>query len=164
MNQAGKNYVYGSTAEKLQYDVYEENKVLKAKKIHRSNSKEKAKMVWTILVVFAMCLAVMYRYAMITEMNYNVYKQSKVYNDLRNENSNIKVQIEKQLDLNNIREIAEKKLGMQKPDKHQRIYVKVPKYDYTKVADNYRNGKSEATDNMFGLLVDKVGQFSKLLY
>lgn len=165
MIQAGnKSYVYGSTAEKLQYDVYEENKVLRAKKVHRSNAKEKVKMVFSIALVFSICFVMMYRYSLITEMNFNVYKQNQKYNDIRNENSNLKVQIEKQLNLNNIREKAEKKLGMQKPDKYQITYVKVPKYDFTRVADDYRDGKAVVSENMFAVLAEKVSQFSKYMY
>lgn len=165
MIKAGnENYIYGSTAEKLQYDVYEENTVLRKKKVQRSNNKEKIKMILTTVVLFCMCFVVMYRYAIITEMNYNVYKQNQKYNDIKNENSNLKVQIEKELNLNNIKEIAEKELGMQKPDRYQKSYVKVPKYDYTRVAEDYKNGEKSTKDNIFIAVAEKVSQLSSLMY
>jgi len=36
----------------------------------------------------------MYRYSRITEMNYEIDKQLKAYNELKNENIRIKVEIE----------------------------------------------------------------------
>ena len=164
MLQAGKSYVYGSTAEKLEYDVYNENRVLRKKKVHRTNSKAKFKLVCSILLVFCMCFAVMYRYALVTELNYSVYKLNKEYNDLRNENSYLKVQIDNQMSLDSIRQIAESRLGMQKPDKYQIAYVKVPKHDYTRVAEGYKDGRANPGDNMFAALFDKVSRLSRFIY
>ncbi len=164
MIQAGKSYVHGTAAEKLDYDVYQENKVLRKKRIQRSNSKAKFKFVCTILLAFSMLFVIMYRYAAITELNYNVYKLNKQYTDIKNENSSIRVSIEKQLDLDNIRQIAESRLGMQKPDKFQVAYVKVEKHDYTRVADQYKGRAGMSGENMFANIMDKVSQFSRFLY
>lgn len=164
MIQTGKNYVYGTAAEKLEYNVYEENKVLKAKKQAKSNNKIKLKAVCFVLVIFASCLVLMYRYALITELNYNISKLEKEYNEIRNQNSRLKLAIEKDMDLNKVREIAEKRLGMQKPDRYQMVYINVPKNDCTKVAESYKHSKDKANNNMFAVLLDKVGKFTRLLY
>jgi len=162
--QTGKNYVYGTAAEKLEYNVYEENKVLKAKKQAKSSSKVKLRAVCFVLVIFASCLVLMYRFALITELNYNINKLEKEYNLIRNENSRLKLAIEKDMDLNKVKKIAEERLGMQKPDKYQMVYINVPKNDYTKVAESYKHTKDKANDNMFAVLLDKVSKFTRLLY
>jgi cell division protein FtsL len=161
--QKGKSYIYGATAEKLEYDVYEENKVLKAKKTEKTQNKVKLKMVFNILIVFVLIFSVMYRYALITELNYKINKTNISYNEIKNENSRLKVDVEKQMDLQKIKEIAEKKLGMQKPDKYQIEYVNVPKSDYTRVADAAKID-SGVKSNLFLGILNKVEEFTHLLY
>ena len=79
MNQKGYEYVYGSAARQLEYDVYEENQVLRAKKTYRSHRKIKLRMVMAILAVFAAGLAVMCRYAIITKVSYQINQKQKAY-------------------------------------------------------------------------------------
>jgi Cell division protein FtsL. len=134
-------YVQGSTAEKISYDVYEENKVLKSKKKQKSYAMMKFKAVCCLLAVFAMGSLVMYRYATITKLNYSLTKQTKVYNDILKENSILSVEIEQATDLQKVRSVAENTLGMQKPDKRQINYVSISKGNYTKVSSVYANEK-----------------------
>lgn len=135
-----KNYVYGTAAPKIEYDVYTENKVLKAKKKQRANNKVKLKAVFTIMVCFGAFFYIMYMYAQITEVNYKLNKQNKQYTEIKNENIRLKLDIERSLDLNTVKEVAETRLNMQKPDKSQIVYLKVPKSDITKVAARDNSG------------------------
>lgn len=163
MLHAGKNYVYGTAAEKIQYDVYEENTVLKQKKKYKSNRGTKLKAVLLIIAAFVMCYFVILRYTVITELNYKIIKESKNYENVRNEYVQLKVDIDKSLDLQKIREIAEKKLGMQKPDRFQMVYVNVPKSDFTKVASVPKN---DGMTNIwvFAIILDRVERFTSLIY
>jgi cell division protein FtsL len=162
--QTDESYVYGSTAQKLEYNVYEENELLKAKKRFKSNSKIKRKAVLIVAVIFAACIVIMYRYALITEMNYNISNMEKTYNELRNENSRLKISIEKDMDLERVRKIAAEKLEMQEPDRYQVVHIYVPKNDFTTVAEDYRKDKQNTSDNMFAVLLDKVSKFIRLFY
>jgi cell division protein FtsL len=134
--QKNMNYMYGSAAPKIDYNVYEENKVLKAKKLYRTNVAMKLKVINISLLVFAACFVLIYRYALISQMNYDVIKAEKELKALTNDNSRIMVQIEKAQDLEKIKQIASTELGMKKPDKMQTVYYKVPKYDVTVVPQN----------------------------
>ena len=150
-------YVQGSTAEKITYDVYEENKVLKTKKNQKSYAVVKFKAVCCLIAVFAMGSLVMFRYATITKLNYSLAKQTKAYNDIVKDNSVLNVQIEQAMDLQKVRSIAENTLGMQKPDKRQINYVAITKGNYTKVASEYANEKYTTTlpdwvQNILGLI------------
>lgn len=150
-------YVQGATAEKIEYDVYEENKVLKTKKRQKSYVAVKFKAVCCLMAIFALGSFVMYRYATITQMNYTLTKQTKVYNSLVNENAILNVQIEQAMDLQNVRNVAENTLGMQKPEKYQINYVSVSKNDYTKVATEYAGEKYSSSivawfQNILGLI------------
>ena len=157
-----KNYVHGTAARKLEYDVYEKNKVLKAKRKQKSNNRAKVNLILGILVVFSLIFLIIYRYALITELNYNIDKSNKSYSEIKNENSILKVDIEKDTDLNKIKQIAEEKLGMHKPDKFQLIYVNVPKNDYSIVSLKY--DYSGNNTNLFGLITNKLGKLTHLIY
>ncbi|HHV29586.1 cell division protein FtsL [Acetivibrio mesophilus] len=158
-----KNYINGTAARKLEYDVYEENKVLSAKKKQRTNNKIKMKVIFCLLIVFAMGSLAMYRYSCITEVNYEIDRQLTAYNEIKNENIRIKVEIENSVDIQKIKEFAEKELGMHKPDKHQITYVKVPQSDLTIVSEA---AKQEEIKNagVFSAIINKVNLLANLLY
>ena len=155
MLKAGNGYIQGTAARKIDYDVYEENKVLKTKKQIKKNARSKLKTVAICLMLFAVAFLVIYRYALITELNYDIDATTKKYTAIKNDNTRFKVEIDKNKNLNKIKEIAEMRLGMQKPDKSQIIYIKVPKNDFTKVADN---GTYLGKGSTLSLLADKVGK------
>lgn len=148
-------YIHGSTAKKLNYDVYEENKVLKAKRQYKNNRKAKFKLVVTILAVLLAGLTVVYRYALITQMSYSINQTEKQYYSLRNENSKLRVQLEQDTDLTSIKQLAETKLGMQKPDKSQIVYISVHKNDHT-VVINTKEEDAEADANIFTAFISKA--------
>ena len=165
MIQKSKTYVYGSTAEKLAYDVYQENTVLKHKKKQKTNFKSKFKAIVLVLLIFSACLTITYRYALITELNYNYSTMEARYNKLRNENSSLQVAIEKETDLTKIKQIAEEKLNMHSPDKFQIVYMRVPRTDVTIIADEYEGfGEINTHNTFFAALIDKVDKFIKILY
>jgi cell division protein FtsL len=155
-----KSYISGTSARKLSYDVYEENTVLKAKRKQKSNNRAKFNLVLSIFVVFILVFLVIYRYALITELNYNINESLKSYSEIKNENSILKVDIEKDTDLSKMRQIAEDKLGMHKPDKFQVIYVNVPKDDYSIVSKTYDSNNT----NLFVMITDKLGKLTQLVY
>lgn len=137
-------YVYGNVAEKLEqqmqqnsnehYDPYEQNALLRSKKVARNNAKIKAKIIIYIFLIFGMCAIIMFRYAQISQIGYDSDKLKKNYIEVQQENARIELEIEKAMDLDSIREIAESSLRMHKPDKNQIVYVTVPRQDKTILA------------------------------
>ena len=163
MIKADKNYIQGTAARKLEYDVYEENKVLSNKKKQRVNNKIKVKVVFAFMVVFALSGFVMYRYALITDLNYKINTKMNALTEVKNENTRLMVKIEKELDLKKIQQFAEENLGMQKPDKSQCTFVKVPRSDFT-TASNNNEGIAKKTVNVFEALLSKVDKLTGFLY
>lgn len=163
MMKSDKNYIHGTAARKLEYDVYQENKVLRQKKKQRVNNKLKVKAVFAFMVLFALSGLVMYRYALITDLNYKINSKMNELTEIKNENTRISVKIERELDLQKIQKFAEENLAMQKPDKSQCVFVKVPRTDFTtastKNEDGYKNSNS-----IFGTLLSKVDKLSEFLY
>ena len=161
MIEKNYGYVQGSIARQLQYDVYEENTVLKAKKRYKNNRKIKLKLVLSIVMVLFAGLTVMYRFAAITQLSYTINQSESYYNELRNENSILKVQIETKTDLTDIKEVAENRLSMQKPDKSQIIYINVPRNDYTVVMKS-QDGTGRDGGNIIKGFINKVAGLVRL--
>ncbi len=138
MATTNNKYVYGSVAENIEndiYDPYEENVVLKSKKIARNNKKIKTKITFCILTIFSLCALTMFKYAQISQLSYDNNKLTKQYLEVQNNNQLLSIEIQNAKSLKNIREVAENNLHMHKPNKSQIIYVEVPKEDITKTAN-----------------------------
>jgi cell division protein FtsL len=123
-------YIYGSTAKKLQYDVYKENKVLNSKRKMKKSKKLKTKMILTLLLLFGCSMISIYRYAHITDLNYKSKQTLNELNEVRNENLTTDIRIGNALELSKVREFAEKKFNMHKPEPYQKVVVSVPKSDF----------------------------------
>lgn len=162
MSQDYNNYINGTAAEKIEYDVYENNKVLREKKKYKTNSKMKLKAVFLCLIVFGACFLLMYRYAIITQMNNNIIEYEKNLARLQKENSLLRVEIEKALDIDQIQQIAENRLGMQKPDRSQIVYMNIQKSDSTVVLNT--DDKTGSSGSFFASIAQKMGKFIRLLY
>ena len=128
---AKKTYGYyelGSAARKLEY--IEENKKMVKKNNNTStnkNTKRKTSSISMILFIFVMTLVLVYRYNVINEKN--LQSQSLAEELIKAESTLLTSQIEvdQSIDLNQIESYAKQKLGMQKPDKNQTIYVDTSK-------------------------------------
>ena len=159
------SYFDGNAARKIVYDVYSENKVLKEKKITRARGKAAARIVSVVFLVFLMGFIVMYRYALVTEMNYEIEQLNRKYMELKNDNSMLKVEIGAKTVLEEIGDIARTRLGMTVPVSSQVIHIRVPGEDYTVVSEKYKNQERvSASEEPFTALVDKISRLSKLLY
>lgn len=141
--QRYQGYQYETSPRKLQpeYDPrrnpYKQKKssTQKIKKVNEQNKtkrklKPKVKLVFYIAVCFGILFAISYQNSLITE-NFNKKEDlKKNLSAIEKENEQLKVNIEKSLNLNNVEQSAKELLGMQKLDNSQKIYVSLPKKDY----------------------------------
>ena len=96
--------------------------------------KSQVKLVAGILLIFAGLLVISYRNSLINE-SFNKGESLKAnLAAIQKENEQLKVNLEISLNLSNIEELAEKKLGMQKLDNSQKVYVSLDKQDYVEPA------------------------------
>lgn len=158
-----RNYIQGTAARKLEYDVYEENKVLSEKKKQRVSNKIKIKVVFAFIILFTLSALVVYRYALITDLSYKIDAKKNEYTEIKNDNTRLKVQIASNLDIQRIQRIAEENLGMKKPDKSQYTNVIIPRSDFT-TASNEINGEGKNNKSIFDTLLSRVDKFTRLLY
>ena len=110
------------------------NKDVKQKEKPRNQAKERLKLVINIAMIFSALFVISYRNSKINEsFNKNAdLKQSLAVT--QKENEQLQVNIENSLNLSNIEKIAKEKLGMQKLDNSQKVYVSLPKKDYIEPA------------------------------
>ena len=92
--------------------------------------KSHVKTVMYIGIVFSILLAISYRNSLINERFNQNEKLKTTLSVIQKENEQLQVNIENNLNLSNIEKMAREKLGMQKLDNTQKIYVSLPKKDY----------------------------------
>ena len=123
-------YESGSTAKKIEYEYTHNNRNKSINRNKVSNKKAKktrTSSVFMVLCIFSMALVLVYRYNVINEKN---LESQALANDLSKIEAVLfssQMDVELNTDLNQIEDYAKQKLGMQKPDKNQTIYVDTSK-------------------------------------
>ncbi len=144
-NYRYNRYQYETSPRKLQPEYepikepYSRKKTSTLKK-KNTNAKPKkqlkshVKVVFYVLVIFASLFVISYRNSLINEsFNENEHLKTDLAS-IQKQNEQLKVNLENNLNLTNIQKIAEKKLGMQKLDNSQKVYVSLDKKDYVEPA------------------------------
>lgn len=96
--------------------------------------KSHVKAVMYIGIIFAILFAISYRNSLINESFSRNEKLKTTLAVTQKENEQLQVNIENNLNLSNIEKLAKEKLGMQKLDNSQKVYVSLPKKDYIEPA------------------------------
>ena len=146
-------YVNGAAAPEIEYDVYKAHPKLREYKRHKKRRRVNFRLVMLIATLTLLVGFVIYRYNYIAEINFKIDEAKKQYNTIRNENTLLKVGIEKNLNLNKIRSEATKSLSMQKPSHQQKVYIAVNTKDF---ATSMSNADEKGEDsNFFSLMARK---------
>jgi len=147
--QRYRGYQYETSPRKIQpeYDTKRKQKVTtkkqdvsKKKTVAKKQAKpkiqiqSKAKVLLYVFVGFAILFAISYRNSQITETFNQKEKLKKEVSAIQKENEQLQISIENSLNLNNIEQLAKERLGMQKLNNDQKIYVSLDKKDYIESA------------------------------
>ncbi len=111
--------------------------------------------------VFAVALSFLFTNAMIIEKSSTVNDMQNELTKLTEANNQMVLDIEKNLDLKKIEEIAINELGMKRPDKYQIVYVNVQQNDYAEVAKAETKHLGFAAT--FGAIGSSIGQFMEYI-
>lgn len=106
-----------------------ENK--KIKQEAKAQTRRYAKKFLIVGYVFAVLLLISYRYAVINTTFSEKEKLKTELASIQKQNEQLKVNIEQGMNINTIEQEAKEKLGMQKLDNNQKVYISIPKKDYT---------------------------------
>ena len=136
-------YQYETSPRKIQpeYDTRRsQNKNVTTKKKSSVKKKavtkkqEKSTILLYIFIGFSILFAISYRNSQITETFNKKEKLKEEVSAIHKENEQLQISIENSLNLNNIEQLAKEKLGMQKLNNDQKIYVSLDKKDYIEAA------------------------------
>ncbi len=140
-------YQYETSPRKLEPEYTPIKNPYKAKKTtaHRikknsNNKKEKQlkkqqkQMIKYLIIGFAIIFGICYRNSQIDENFAKVQDLKQEVADVEKQNAQLEISIENGLNLSNLEQEAKEKLGMQKLNSKQTIYITLPKRDYIEPA------------------------------
>jgi cell division protein FtsL len=147
---AYNSYVYGTEARKLNTINVPKQK----RKVVKKNtvSKVKPKTVFVVSCLFIMLMIVTYRYNLINESNFKVQNLKKELEVVSSNLAATQINVEQATNLTNIENYAKQKLGMQKPDKNQILYI-----DSSKNASVVKSEDKE----FFAVVLEKLKEIFK---
>lgn len=135
-------YQYDTNPRKIEYDYGKKKKAKKATRVVKSTRvrtsqasqglkfSDKARIVFVIGIVFSVLYAISYRNATIDKQFAELQKLKKEVASIEKENSQLEINIQNSINLNNLENAAKETLGMQKLSSKQTVYISLPKKDY----------------------------------
>lgn len=138
-------YQYETSPRKLEPDYesinepYSKKKRVEVKKKtnktkQKSQTKTNIKTITYVFLIFASLFVISYRNSLINESFNENEKLKSNLAAIEKENEQLKVNLENSLNLSNVEKLAKEKLGMQKLDGSQKVYVNLEKKDYIEPA------------------------------
>ena len=163
------NYEFGTTPKKIQpeYNPQKQKKQKKYQEQLKINEKQRRenmklekkkhnKNVAFIIAIFLILLAISYRSSLINERFSAIQKDKETLSALQKTNDQLEVSIEGSLNLKNVEEVAKDKLGMQKLDNEQKVYVNLDKKDYVEASSEDIEIENKEDTNWFAKIVNKL--------
>ena len=142
-NYRYNRYQYETSPRKLEPEyepvktTYSKKKTTTVKKKNietKKHLKPQIKTVVYIGLIFASLVVISYRNSQINESFNENEKLKASLAAIQKENEQLRVNLENSMNLSNIAKMAEEKLGMQKLDNSQKVYVSLDKKDYVESA------------------------------
>lgn len=100
----------------------------------KSQIKTNIKTITYVFLIFTSLFVISYRNSLINESFNENEKLKSNLAAIEKENEQLKVNLENSLNLSNVEKLAKEKLGMQKLDGSQKVYINLEKKDYIEPA------------------------------
>lgn len=161
-------YEYGTTPRKLEPNyrpsTTRKEDIQKQIKINERQRKEALKMerkkhnknVALVMAIFLILLAVSYRSSLINEKFNEIQTAKEELASIEKTNGQLQVNIEGSLNLSNVEEAAKEKLGMQKLDNGQKVFVSLDKKDYVEAGTQDIKITEEKNETWFQKVMKKI--------
>lgn len=128
---AHENRASSSVHNKLEKPLKNDTETeVRAAKKTKNDIKPKLRMIMFLITGFSVLFAISYQNSLINESFNKKEQYKREMEALSKTNQQLAVSIENSLNLNNIEQVAKEKIGMQKLNNNQKIYVSLPKVDY----------------------------------
>ena len=143
----------------------EQASLARARSIRHALARQRLKLlsgiILTIFLVTGIFAAVVYRQAMILEMNFHNLSVERAIAQIDKENSQISESLAQQTNLDEIRRLAFEKLGFQDPARSQIVTVSIPNTDRVVFAGGTRTVTNDET-YLAGVMNNIEGYFKTL--
>lgn len=162
------DYEYGTTPRKLEPN-YRPNKtrkqdIQKQIKINEEQRKRALKMekkkhnknVALVIAIFLILLTISYRSSLINEKFNEIQTAKEKLASIEKTNNQLEVSIESSLNLSNVEESAKEKLGMQKLDNSQKVYVTLDKKDFVEASTEEIDISSNSNYTWYQKIINKI--------
>ncbi|MCL2060463.1 MAG: cell division protein FtsL [Oscillospiraceae bacterium] len=144
-------------------EIERQGLLLREIRMRKERNKVRRKYFLMILVSFIFAIALIYRYSFVIEVNERIMSENATLTRLENDNMLLQKQIGAETDLEKIRLLAESKLDMQKPDRDQIVYIRVPRRDHAMVPAPTRASDGDMM-NPFAYLLEQAKLIQKRLF
>lgn len=151
---------YNRTSLAYKVEEYSEVDTLvnEAKKNNTKKNKNSTLFVFICAVYMVSIIAsLLFKTAVITEQRAELTAIKNEYNDILNINKKLEVDINSQIDLRKVEEIAIAQLNMNQPKKSQIVYIATEPKDYAEVAMENINRKDNK--NIFASLIKSLNGY-----
>lgn len=120
----------------------------------KMQKKVRAKTILYLIATFSVLFCICYRYSLINEEFKKLNSAKTELSKIQKDNEALKSNIENSVNLTNIEKIAMEKLGMQKLDKSQMVYISLEKEDYCEtetenIIDEEKSIIEKVKENLF---------------
>lgn len=162
------NYEYETSPRKLEPNKTpnkkRKNDYQKQVKINEEQRKDALKLekkknnknVALILAIFLILLAVSYRSSLINEKFNEIQNKKNELSSIEKTNGQLEVSIEGSINLSNVEQVAKEKLGMQRLDNGQKVYVTLDKKDYVEVGSKEVDISDDENISWFEKIINKI--------
>lgn len=126
----------------------------KIRKAQVMQSRKNVKHILEIGLLFVVLLTISYRYALINSRFSEKESLKSTLSNIQKQNAQLRVNIEQGMNINNIEQAAKEKLGMQKLDNSQKVYINLHKKDY--VETTTQNLNTEETESWWQKFINTL--------
>ena len=166
-------YEYGATPRKLEPEYgsrrikKSEEEIKKQIKINEKQKREALKMekkkhnknVAFVAAIFLILLTISYRSSLINERFNEIQGSKEKLASIQKTNGQLEVSIESSLNLSNVEKSAKERLGMQKLDNGQKVYVTLDKKDYGEGSTediDITSDSDKSSDSWYKKIINKI--------
>ena len=166
-------YEYGATPRKLEPEYgsrrikKSEEEIKKQIKINEKQKREALKMekkkhnknVAFVAAIFLILLTISYRSSLINERFNEIQGSKEKLASIQKTNGQLEVSIESSLNLSNVEKSAKERLGMQKLDNGQKVYVTLDKKDYVEGSTediDITSDSDKSSDSWYKKIINKI--------
>ena len=166
-------YEYGATPRKLEPEYgsrrikKSEEEIKKQIKINEKQKIEALKMekkkhnknVAFVAAIFLILLTISYRSSLINERFNEIQGSKEKLASIQKTNGQLEVSIESSLNLSNVEKSAKERLGMQKLDNGQKVYVTLDKKDYVEGSTediDITSDSDKSSDSWYKKIINKI--------